>query len=282
MSSKLIFPAIQAAIQARVTTYLSLAAGGAYLGLLHEPITSCDAVPRRRRPVKYGTAIPSVSSRGITTSRINIADVKTDREDCPMCKKFGSGPCGDTFKRWLACTDQHPGKDAKGEPVHITKCLDFAEKLSECLDKHSEYYTKYDENTTKEVGLNESNELEEAWADFVRETEEQIAVGKYKSVPFPAEIEPTMQVRLELQNGATYFKLKMQNDASIIVAYILDDKGNVLAAGSMDDMDMGKFGCVLIFDVSAAMKSATCKAIYDEGTEYVTVYSKTLLVPANK
>jgi hypothetical protein len=42
---------------------------------------------------------------------------------------------------------------------------------------------------------------------------------------------------------------------------------------------MGKFGCVLRFDVSGDMKLATCRAIYEEDNDTITVLSKTMMVP---
>lgn len=44
----------------------------------------------------------------------------------------------------------------------------------------------------------------------------------------------------------------------------MDDKGSVLDAGSKEDMNMGEFRCILHFDMSADMTSATCHAIYEE------------------
>lgn len=214
----------------------------------------------------------------MTTTSIETVD----REDCPLCKKFGSGPCGKVFQQWLSCTDANPGKDESGEPLHLTKCAIFAEKLAVCIDTNAEYYAN-DENdgSTEDVDATNNSELKYAWSDFVREMEDGIKGHQYKLQSFPEKLQPTIHVKLSSKMGASYFKHQMENGASIISAYILDDRGNVLAAGAKDDMDMGsRFGCVLRFEVSDRMQSATCRAIYDEesGSD-VTVYSKTFLVP---
>jgi hypothetical protein len=68
----------------------------------------------------------SISARGISTSSINIDEVKSN----PCAKKFVSGPCGGIFNRRLDCTDQHPGKDADGQPLHLSKCFELAIKAT--------------------------------------------------------------------------------------------------------------------------------------------------------
>ena len=89
----------------------------------------------------------------------------------------------------------------------------------------------------------------------------QIKVIEIELSEFPTNIAPTIQVRLESRNGAAYFKHKNLYGA-VITGYIMDDKESVLAARSKEDMDMGEFGCILQFDMSAGMESATCRAIY--------------------
>jgi len=210
------------------------------------------------------------------------ADI-ADREDCPLCKKFGSGPCGEVFKRWLACTDEHPGKDASGEPLHLSKCADFADTLAHCLESNTEYYTKYDEehNNIQDEPTEKEKDLKDAWKEFVDEMEDGIASGKYNLLPYPEEINPKMQVQLASRTGAAFFVPK-KDGHPIIAAYILDDDGNVVAAGSKEDMDMGGLGCVLQFKVSEGMKSTIGRAVYDTPNDDVLVFSRTMMLPRNK
>ncbi|KAL7483908.1 hypothetical protein ACHAW6_009547 [Cyclotella cf. meneghiniana] len=264
-------------------TSASVTVSAACLGLiLQSPTSSCSTEADRpvRRPPKFGTSIPRKSTRGLRTLPINLGEVNAQREDCPMCKKFSRGPCGDIFKRWLDCTDQNPGKDPDGSPMYLLKCSEFAEELAKCLEENSEYYEK---DETEGEDAHEINELKAAWREFCSEMEDQISTGIYKLQAFPANMNPTIQVRSESQTGAAYFKPRMNDGSSIVAAYIFDDNGELLAAGSKDDMDIGsQFGCVLMFDLSASMKSATFRAIYQNETDSVTVFSKTLLVPSDK
>eukprot|EP00986_Skeletonema_menzelii_P001742 scaffold481_cov148-Skeletonema_menzelii.AAC.8 len=240
---------------------------------------------RRRRPPTFGSTVPTITKRGITTGLgkdITSAAVD-DREDCPMCKKFGSGPCGEIFKRWLDCTDKHPGKDANGEPLHLTNCLNLAEKLGECLDTHADHYTSKDnEEDIKQQEKAKSQEvdtLKSAWSEFVTEMEDGIKRNTFTTSPFPENYTPSMQFKPSSKTGAAIFAPDV-GGTPIIAAYIIDDNDNVLAAGSKEDMDMGSFGCVLQFDVMAeTMKSATCRAIYDSDDANVKMFTKTMLLP---
>ena len=251
---------------------------------------------KRRRPPIFGKTIPLITSRGLvtnynatsgdndnapppttTTTAVPTEDI-SNRSDCPLCKKFGSGPCGDTFKTWLACTDTHPGKDATtGEPIHLGKCSDLADTLAVCLDQHQEYYIKYDDDekendggaTHDETTTNtNTQELKDAWNDFVHNMEDRIASNTYKLQPYPQDINPTIQVRTESASGAAFFKPEnsKNNGQPLLAAYLLDDSNGsvVIAAGSKDDMDMGgTLGCVLQFKVGNGMQSVTVRAIYD-------------------
>lgn len=243
---------------------------------------------RRKRPPMFGSTVPTVTKRGITTGAglgNDIASVAVDdREDCPMCKKFGSGPCGDTFKQWLDCTDNHPGKDANGEPLHLTHCMDLAEKLGACLDTHADHYTSKDnEEDTKQqekARSKEADKLKTAWSEFVSEMEEGIRTNTYTMLPFPEKYSPSMQFKPSSKTGAAIFAPDIDG-ATIITAYIIDDNDNLLAAGSKEDMDMGSFGCVLQFDLlDETTKLATCRAIYDSDDDSnVTIFTRTIRVP---
>ena len=46
---------------------------------------------------------------------------------------------------WLDCTDENPGTNDNGKPLHLTICLDFAVKLAECLEGNVEHYSKIDD-----------------------------------------------------------------------------------------------------------------------------------------
>lgn len=242
---------------------------------------------RRKRPPVFGSTIPTITKRGIKTGVGSKGDLTSteidvdDREDCPMCKKFGSGPCGEIFKRWLQCTDKYPGKDSDDEPLHLTKCIDLAEELGDCLDNHANHYSSKDnEEDNKRHQQTHDHTLKEAWRDFVMEIEHGIKSKKYFTFPFSEKCTPSMQFKPSSKTCASIFAPDM-NGASIVTAYIIDENDNLLAAGSKEDMDMGNFGCVLQFDVSDATKSVTCRVIYDSDKDDgdVTIFTRTMRVP---
>ncbi|KAL3763343.1 hypothetical protein ACHAW5_011010 [Stephanodiscus triporus] len=241
---------------------------------------------KRRRPPEFGATIPTITTRGLATNSSNdtsISDV-ADREDCPMCKKFSAGPCGEIFKRWLACTDVHPGRDPSGEPLHLSMCSDFAEELAGCLEKNTTYYSNHDENSGQDLGFNSAevdSELKDAWGVFVSEMEDGVVSGKYIVLPFPEKVDLKMEVRLATRTGAAFFM--PENDGNpIIAAYIIDDHSAVIAAGSREDMYMEDLGCVLQFKVLDGMKRVTARAIYDTDHDGVLIFSRTVLVPVSE
>ena len=244
---------------------------------------------RRKRPPLFGSTIPTITKRGIKTGLGSSAEDLTsteididDREDCPMCKKFGSGPCGEIFKRWLNCTDEYPGKDSAGEPLHLTKCIGLAEELGKCLDNHADHYSSKDnkEEEDKRYQQTHDHTLKEAWSDFVMEIEHGIKSKKYATSPFSEKYNPSMQFKPSSRTCAAIFAPDI-NGASIVAAYIIDENDSLLAAGSKEDMDMGSFGCVLQFDVPDATKSVTCRVIYDTNKDDgdVDILTRTMRVP---
>ena len=135
-------------------------------------MTQC--APTSRGPVRFGDNMPNMATttRGLTrtTGNNNDRDTATiditDRDNnCPMCKKFSMGPCDDVFKMWLACTDKHPGKDARGEPLHLNKCSVLADELAKCLDENTEYYTKEEEEEEDTTTIETHDDRDEKCMD---------------------------------------------------------------------------------------------------------------------
>jgi hypothetical protein len=284
-SSRNCFANTVAAAGASLCVGMSMMKSNSYRCMAEANPQQSPNIRRRKRPPTFGSAIPAITKRGIKTGPGGeLASVVGDdrEEDCPMCKKFGSGPCGDIFKQWLNCTDKHPGKDAAGEPLHLTHCLEFAEKLGECLDTHADHYSSNDhEEDTKQHQKAQSQDtitLKTAWGEFVSEMEDGIKANKFTTSPFPDKHNPSMHFKPNSKTGAAIFAPDVDG-ASIITAYIIDENNNVLAAGSKEDMDMGSFGCVLQFDIMDDVKSATCRAIYDSDENDLTVFTRTMLVP---
>lgn len=241
---------------------------------LMEGTTPINNRSKRRRPPTFGSIVPKISTRGIVTTGNGsndtsaVPNILEDREDCPMCKKFSKGPCGNIFKQWLACTDKYPGKDASGEPLHLNKCSYYAETLAKCLDSNTDYYTKEDDNTQDTSTKND-------WQEFVKDMEDGIESGEYNMQPFPRqESNPSIQVSSKTGTGVCFFNSKM-NGKTIIAAYVLDDNGDVKAAGSKEDMNVQ--GQYMLQLKASNMKSATIRAIYDARDEdTIEIYTRTI------
>ena len=125
---------------------------------------------QRKRPPEFGATIPTLTrgrerlatNRNIATNdntSTSLAAEDDNRNNCPMCKKFSAGPCGNVFQRWLTCTDCHMGKvvdPGTGQPLHLCKCADLAVDLAECLEINTVYYSK-DEKSEVETMLVSNN-----------------------------------------------------------------------------------------------------------------------------
>jgi hypothetical protein len=282
---------------------------------------------QRKRPPEFGATIPTLTrgrerlatNRNAGTTNDNtsttLAAEDDNRNNCPMCKKFSAGPCGNIFQRWLACTDCYTGKvdPGTGQPLHLSQCADLAVELAECLEENTVYYSK-DEKHEEEIDvgrqqkqhqqqqLTDSSELKDAWTVFVTDMEDCIRSKKYTVQPFTATLNPKIKIRANTttNTGAAFFVMsssenndndeqqpQQQQPLSLVAAYILDNNSNVIAAGSQEDMYMNdELGCVLQFKISDGMKSVTVRAIYDttagsndDDDDGILIYSRTMLVP---
>jgi len=228
---------------------------------------------KRRRPPTFGSLV-LISTRGIVTTGSSSNDTSSivpnieDRDDCPMCKKFSKGPCGNIFKQWLACTDKYPGKNASGEPLHLNECSDYAETLAGCLDSNTDYYTKEDENIQDTSTKND-------WQEFVKDMEDGIESGENIIQPFPRqESNPSIQISSKTGTGVCFFDSQLDGK-TIIAAYVLDDNEDVKAAGSKEDMNVQ--GQYMLQFKANNMKSATIRAIYDsESEDAIMIYTRTI------
>ena len=240
-----------------------------------QPLASCSGGPgarSRRRPPVFGPTVPRITSRGIVTTLPGDAPLFNgelkhgDQDDCPMCRKFSKGPCGDRFKKWLACTDSHPGKDAQGEPLHLQKCSDLAQSLAECLGRNEDYYTRDEEEEEPPTSTSKPNV--EQWKVFANNMEAGIESLKYTVTDFPSETMPRVQISSRGSGaGAVFFSSEDVKRLSIIAAYILDEQGELIAAGSKHDMELEALGCVLQFKISNGLKAVTIRTIYDSENE---------------
>mmetsp|Transcript_23767 Transcript_23767/g.53956 ORF Transcript_23767/g.53956 Transcript_23767/m.53956 type:complete len:307 (+) Transcript_23767:226-1146(+) len=245
-----------------------------------QSLASCSegTVPRsRRRPPVFGLTVPRITTRGLATARPDDAPLfdggeleQDDHDDCPMCRKFSKGPCGHRFKKWLACTDSHPGKDAQGEPLHLQKCSDLAHSLAECLGRNGDYYSN---NAEEDPPASTSKPNVDQWKAFANKMEKGIECRKYTMSDFPSETLPRVQISRS-GTGAVFIGCEDVKRQTIIAAYILDEQGELIAAGSKHDMELEAVGCVLQFKISNGLKEVTIRTIYDsEDEDAVVIYT---------
>lgn len=223
---------------------------------------------RPRVPPRFGPSIRASSSLGGQIDTNN-------KEDCPLCKLYSQGPCGESFKKWLACTDKHAGKnDDDGEPIHLKKCQSLFTPFQECVQKHEDYYESIDIYAQDEGS--DEEELLQAWTAVIEQVEEQ-----NDAVAFPSALLPDVQIRPQNKTGMASFLYKHDgsDDKKIVMCHVRDDDtGEILAAGSSEDLieyETGKG--VLRLSFGPKCRSATFYALYSN--EEDVLYKHTLRMP---
>ena len=211
------------------------------------------------------------------------------KDDCPICRKYSKGPCGQLFTEWMACTDANPGKDeTTGEELHLTKCSALAEKLAECLGEHAEEYSgplEYDDDDDDD-GANGTDgddqssatipikDLADAWLELIAGLESSSSTNSRE--PFPAEFSPELEVRPSSGWGVGAFAPTDDRDEPLILAYLKDQTGTVLAAGSGEDLN--ESGGFLRFQLQKSTETVTACAIYG-GQEDDPIYERSAMIP---
>jgi hypothetical protein len=208
-------------------------------------VVSC----RKAQPVRFGASVRSIHS--------DLPSVDGEhKEDCPLCKKYSQGPCADLFQRWLACTDQY--RDSNDGHTRNDKCAEIAEPLSECLKKHEDFYDKISVHDD-----DEPNGLQDEWAKVVEQVD-----SSNTSQSFPSHLKPTLEYRPQTGVGIAGFVWECSTDRPLIMACVKDTKtGNLLAAGSMDDLFDYEGRGILKLVIPSSTKAVIVSALYDGGDD---------------
>jgi len=221
-------------------------------------------------PSRFGQSIQQQRSYSNTNFPDDIHQRNKDDNngDCPICKKYSQGPCGEMFVKWLACTDKHRGsKDDDDEHRISIMCQSLAEPLTECLQKEAKYYASLDIYTDEEND-DDIEDLRQAWITVIQEVEECHQTTK----DFPSP--PIMDIRPQDRTGMAGFDYKLpENKMTIVLAYIRDnDTGELLAAGSIEDLweynvsTNNKKG-ILRLSFGPECKSVTAYALYQSDND---------------
>lgn len=228
-------------------------------------------------PTKKKEMEPISSSFSKSLESTTSSTTKTHpKKECPLCKKYSSGPCGKSFQQWMDCIDSNPNQEHE--------CDDLLQNFSSCLEQHKEHYDAID---VSELGQREQdpNEQEnsEAWEAFLQELERE---GTVEYRPFPKGAEPEMQIRFQKMAGAVSFpssiieKKGMWGSAGptkqLIMAYVKDQNDALLGSGSVEDLFYYQEGNVkkeeegmyaLRFEIQETSQDITAFALYEEESD---------------
>jgi len=233
--------------------------------------TSCAANNNNNTPPpRFGMSVRYKSSSSGASSTIPSITA-TEEEDCPICRKYSQGPCGELFKTWLKCTEDHKGvHPTTKEELHLSKCSHLATPLGECLETHKDFYDNLNVYNDEE----EEEELHKEWTSVVREVEKSAKDSVYE---FPDSLTPELQIRPSNNTGMAAFVFNHgENSKPLTLCYVKDaHSGELLAAGSLQDLWewQDKYG-VLKLRIPPTTQAITACALYDDA-----LYSMTQRVP---
>lgn len=197
-----------------------------------------------------------------------------DKENCPLCKKYSQGPCGEMFTKWMDCIDANEDDESK--------CDKFIVPLDECLKANKGFYDQIslydDDNEFTEDSI-------QKWEIFIQDLEEEIR-SEFKH--FHKDSKPEMQLRPEQHTGAAMFHEKDGKGRILLLVYVKDQDGKLLGAGSVEDLFEFQGQYVLRFKVSPDCRDVTAHGLYrDEeesndgnGEDDIVIYRKTERIPA--
>eukprot|EP00557_Chaetoceros_sp_GSL56_P005385 CAMPEP_0176489490 /NCGR_PEP_ID=MMETSP0200_2-20121128/7317_1 /TAXON_ID=947934 /ORGANISM="Chaetoceros sp., Strain GSL56" /LENGTH=324 /DNA_ID=CAMNT_0017886637 /DNA_START=59 /DNA_END=1030 /DNA_ORIENTATION=+ len=205
-------------------------------------------------PPRYGKYIPHYLLGSSVSNKINHArysslrssnndnkennssggDKDKDKHKCPLCEKYSQGPCGDLFQNWLSCIDSHQGGNE-------AECDSLIVPLDACLKEHAEYYNTITVNSYLLEGEDEDNtesnhdkrDTVDKWKEFIQELDKEEDINTITD--FPKGHGPKMELRAKDQTGFAMFCSRVE-DRDLLLAYIQDQDGNVLGAGSVQEL----------------------------------------------
>lgn len=128
--------------QRRAMAAAALAGGGAVMAVSVWYQRSIQ--DRRIERLKHYKAEMDNNSKAETDERRPDTNSSTSCKDdlmneCPLCRLYGSGPCGTLFWKWHFCTNEYVDD-------YVRQCAaEFAE-FEACLEKHDDY----EDDTAKE------------------------------------------------------------------------------------------------------------------------------------
>lgn len=227
-------------------------------------------------------SISKASKEGNTsTDNAEGAGNEKNRSDCPLCQKYSQGPCGTLFTKWMDCIDRHQTQTSTSSKSNKSdgdesqsECDHLMIPLDQCLKEHEEFYDKIslytDDNDITEDSISD-------WKGFILDLEKAASTTSASSSSsevkpqlqlFPNSIEPEMQLRPKQNMGAAMFHKTDGQDRILLLAYVKDQDGHLLGAGSVEDLFDFQGQYVLRFRVSSSSGSGSSSgsSVSSDGT----------------
>lgn len=198
-------------------------------------------------------------------SSVHQAQFHHKTADCPICEKYGNGPCGPYFWNWWNCTEENTQDFAD-------KCSGQFLKFQTCVDRHMT--TDSMPLTTNNNNKEEGDDVAQAWDRFV--TEELASIPREH---FPNELEPDVTLSFNNRLGEIAF-FSHNGDMHLVAAIIRRNDGpagtTVIAASAATDMVEEDGKRILAFLTPPGVKNISILAIYENEHEAVQVFHQSI------
>lgn len=251
--------------------------------------SQCHKVPVARR----AESTPAGTVRGLglimamhSMSAPSEALSKQNRSDCPLCQKFGKGPCGGPFYQWLECTEAAiVGED---DSDVTTRCAPLFEEFQSCLERHESQYFKDDANdvgnsnpdirrllasmaqSTGTGGVDygqQSTEILEAWQHLI---DHELSPEEYPRHGFPPQLVPKV-IRMggsSRNNNDKNFRTGMAfvsvDPNYLVLVYVTNQEHKLIAAAGKNDLFcLDSETVTLLLPSTKTIKSIVVTAVYE-------------------
>ena len=74
------------------------------------------------------------ASRAVYYSMGSSYGTDNSDEDCPLCRKFGTGPCATFFRKWRQCTSRNVDD-------YVEECANEFQLFQDCVESNEKFYS---------------------------------------------------------------------------------------------------------------------------------------------
>lgn len=218
--------------------------------------------------------LPPPLWRSFSTATTPLDDIPVlYDDDCPLCAKYGSGPCGGLFRHWWTCTET--AKEGGAEETDVaSQCAAEFERLQKCLDDHSDHYDAIlvVDNEQQDEQEERDNTVQDAWETMIRDE-----LSNAPREEFPSHLQAPLRNRIKTGQATVSLVAEHLVLAFVQQTNLSDGSKTLLAAGAKQDFYVDpcdKERITVPFAVSATLSPIVVSAVYEVQDDNVVVYER--------